>query len=70
MWSTFVHCSRLRKRVNLNVSFVAQRVKIHKLVEFYYVGLQKQAQNLETIRFAVILVVIRNRCESRTMNRS
>ena len=59
--------TRLRKCVNLNISFVS-RVKIHSLIEFYYAGLQKQANNLGIIRFVVILVVIRNRCESRTMN--
>ena len=62
--------TRLRKCVNLNISFVSQRVKIHSLIEFYYAGLQKQANNLGIIRFVVILVVIRNRCESRTMNGS
>ena len=62
--------TRLRKCVNLNISFVSQRVKINSLIEFYYAGLQKQANNLGIIRFVVILVVIRNRCESRTMNGS
>jgi len=60
----------LRKCVNLNISFVALRVKIHKVVEISYAGLQKQAKNLGTIRFVVILVVIRNRGESRTFNGS
>ena len=62
--------TRLRKCVNLNFSIVSQRVKIHSLIEFYFACLQKQADNLEIIRFVVILVVIRNRCESRTMNGS
>ena len=60
----------LRKCVNLNISFVSQRVKIHRLIEFYYAGLQKQAKNMGIIRFVVMLVVIRNRCESRTVNGS
>jgi len=30
-------------------------------------ALQKQAKNLGTVRFVVIIVVIRNMCESRTL---
>ena len=60
----------LRKCVYLNISFVAQRVKIHRLVEFSYAGLQKQAKHLGTIRFVVILVFIRNQFELRNMNGS
>ena len=60
----------LQKCVNLNISFVAQRVKIHRLVEFPYIGLKKQAKNVGTIGFVVTLVVIRNRFELRTMNKS
>jgi len=58
----------LRKCVNLNNSFVPHCVKIYRLTEFYYAGLAKTSKkNLGTVRFVVIIVVIRNRCESHTL---
>jgi len=58
----------LRKCVNLNNSFVPYCVKIHRIIEFYYAGLAKSKQkNLGTIRFVVIIVVLRKMCESRTL---
>jgi len=61
----------LRKCVNMNNSIVPHCVKIHRLIEFYYTGLAKTSKKtLGTIRFVLIIVVIRNRCESRTMNGS
>ena len=66
LFSVLLTC--LRNCVNLNSSFVPHCVKIHWLIEFYYAGLAKTSKkNLETIRFVVIIVVIRNRCGSRAL---
>jgi len=51
--------------------FVPHCVKVHMLIKFPYTGLAKTSKKiLGTIPFVLIIVVIRNRRESRTMNGS
>ena len=61
----------MRKCVNLNNSFVRHCAQIQRVIEFYYAGLAKISKyNLGKVRFVLIIVVIRIRCESRTLNGS